>query len=224
MVQPTYEQLVEALVQRDEMIAELRAVVAAQADRIAELERRLDGDSSTSSRPPSSDNPYCKGSVKKSPARASGRRTGRQPGSEGRRLRLVETPDDTVECPAGVCACGVDVAGLRGRVERRQVVERADPPPPVLTKYRVHHVACPGCGSLVSGRAPEHAGGRGAVRADGAGGSRGDHVRALCSDRARRPPAGHAHGSGRLDGFMAQVRGKAARLVKGLFLPTLSAT
>jgi transposase len=45
---PTYEQLLE-------QVARLSALVEAQADRIAELERRLDADSSNSSRPPGSD-------------------------------------------------------------------------------------------------------------------------------------------------------------------------
>ncbi|MCY4006271.1 MAG: DUF6444 domain-containing protein [Rhodobacteraceae bacterium] len=40
---------------RDSLIAEFRATVAAQAARIAELERRLGLDSSNSGRPPSSD-------------------------------------------------------------------------------------------------------------------------------------------------------------------------
>jgi len=40
--------------------SELGGVIAAQAARIVELERRLGADSSTSSKPPSSDSPYRK--------------------------------------------------------------------------------------------------------------------------------------------------------------------
>jgi transposase len=58
-------------------LAELRRVVAAQAERIAELERQLGQDSSTSSRPPSSDAPWDKKPAKK---RSSRGRSGRKPG------------------------------------------------------------------------------------------------------------------------------------------------
>jgi Family of unknown function (DUF6444) len=46
--------------QRDVLIATLTAANASLVERVAELERRLAQDSSTSSRPPSSDGPYTK--------------------------------------------------------------------------------------------------------------------------------------------------------------------
>jgi transposase len=52
------EALVERLLAR---VAELEAAVAQRDERIAELERRLSADSSNSSRPPSSDEPWEKG-------------------------------------------------------------------------------------------------------------------------------------------------------------------
>jgi hypothetical protein len=51
--------------------------MAVQADRIAELQRRLGADSSNSSRPPSSDAPWDKTRAKK---RSSRTRSGRNPG------------------------------------------------------------------------------------------------------------------------------------------------
>jgi transposase len=51
---PTHEQLLALVDELSQRNAELERVVAVQADRIAELERRLGADSSNSSRPPSS--------------------------------------------------------------------------------------------------------------------------------------------------------------------------
>ena len=57
-------QVIEAkdamLAARDAQVAALAAQVQALTARVAELERRLGQDSSTSSRPPSSDSPYKK--------------------------------------------------------------------------------------------------------------------------------------------------------------------
>jgi len=53
--------------------SELGGVIAAQAARIAELERRLGADSSTSSKPPSSDSLYRK-PTRRSARGASGRK------------------------------------------------------------------------------------------------------------------------------------------------------
>jgi Family of unknown function (DUF6444) len=95
------------------VIAELRVVNAEQArmiievqGRVAELERRLAKDSSTSSKPPSSDG------LAKRPAparqrRAGGRRPGRQPGTPGAHLAQVPDPDEVVvHAPERCAGCG----------------------------------------------------------------------------------------------------------------------
>lgn len=76
-----------------EVNAGLREMIAAQDHRIASLkaqtaesQRRLNADSSTSSRPPSSDSPYRK-LRRRSSRKSSGRRPGKQPGIRGRRCR-----------------------------------------------------------------------------------------------------------------------------------------
>jgi Family of unknown function (DUF6444) len=71
--------------------------------RVAELERRLAKDSSTSSKPPSSDG------LAKRPApawqrRAGGRRPGRQPGTPGAHLAQVPFPDEVVVHAPERCA------------------------------------------------------------------------------------------------------------------------
>src|SRR5918994_899449 len=63
--------------------------------RVAELERRLAGNSRNSSRPPSADGPQVP--PREPGRRGSGRRPGKQPGSPGSTLALVDDPDEVVE-------------------------------------------------------------------------------------------------------------------------------
>ena len=55
--------------------------LAALAAQVEELRRRLDKDSSTSSKPPSSDSPYTKRPKDRSLRGRSGRKPGKQPGA-----------------------------------------------------------------------------------------------------------------------------------------------
>jgi len=87
---------------RDELaaaqLAARGAQVAALAAQVGELRRRLDKDSSTSSRPPSSDSPYKKKPRDRSLRGTSGRKPGRQPGAESPTLRQSPDPDEIVLC------------------------------------------------------------------------------------------------------------------------------
>src|SRR6266700_2223731 len=81
------------------------------SERVADLERRLGKDSSTSSRPPSSDSPYKKKSRDRSLRGRSGRAPGRQPGAPSSTLRQSADPRRTVVCgPAACGCCGADLA------------------------------------------------------------------------------------------------------------------
>ena len=71
------EQLLARVRELESMVAQQQRVIAEQADRIAALQRRLGQDSSTSSRPPSSDAPWDKQPASK---RSSRSRSGRKPG------------------------------------------------------------------------------------------------------------------------------------------------
>ena len=93
--------------------AELEALVALQAERIAELEAlvaqlwaRLDQNSRNSSKPSSSDG-YAKEPVNKdrSLRRRSDRKPGGQPGHEGHHLERREDPDRAVLHPVERCEC-----------------------------------------------------------------------------------------------------------------------
>jgi transposase len=137
---------------------ELLALVGVQAEtiesltlRVAELERQLAVDSSTSSRPPSADAPWAKKPAKKRSSRTrSGRAPGKQPGSVSVSRRLVDDPGAVFEVGAGRCVrCEKSLAGAQetSRV-RRQVVDASPPPPPTVTEYQVVSRRCGDCGHV----------------------------------------------------------------------------
>ena len=152
---------------RDELgaaqLAARDAQIAALAAQVEELRRRLDKDSGTSSKPPSSDSPYKKRPRDRSLRGTSGRRPGKQPGAESSTLRQSPDPGETVLCgPAACGCCGHDLGGepVLGPVQKRQVFEAAPPPPPSVTEYQVAARQCPECGGVSVGLAPAGVTGR----------------------------------------------------------------
>jgi transposase len=129
--------------------------IASLEQRIVELERRLGADSSTSSRPPSSDSPYRKPG-RRSSRKSSGRRPGKQPGDSGTTMPLVDDPDEIITCDPGCCGgCGADLAGAPVvGVQRRQIVEVLPPPKPRVTEYRIVTRACAACGATATATTP----------------------------------------------------------------------
>jgi transposase len=221
------EELRALVVELMQANAGLREVIAAKDHqisslerRIAELERRLGADSSTSSRPPSSDSPYRK-PVRRSSRTSSGRRPGKQPGAPGSAMPLVEDPDEIVACDPGCCGhCGEDLSGAPVvGVARRQVVDLPPPPAPRVTEYRIITRACPGCGNRSVGSAPECAparvqyGPRVLARA----------AELVCAHYLPVTRAAHLMrsmlGVGGSTGFVATVWHRAAQLLEPTFLP-----
>jgi transposase len=134
-------------------LVELRRVVAAQAERIAELERRLSADSSNSSRPPSSDAPWAKKPARKRSSRGrSGRKPGKQPGASSVSRSLVEDPDATVVLEPDRCrGCASPLAdAVESGRERRQVVDVAPVPRPEVTEYQRVSKTCRCCGTVTT--------------------------------------------------------------------------
>jgi transposase len=164
----SHEELVGLVV---ELLAEVRGLKVANERLVAEnaglraentvlraevdqLRRRLDSDSSNSSRPPSSDSPYLKATPKKSGMRStSGRKPGKQPGSAGTARQLVDDPDEIIAVVPSACrSCGADLSQVPDRsVRRSQVIEAAPPPPPRVTEYRITTRQCRCCGVATSG-------------------------------------------------------------------------
>jgi hypothetical protein len=85
----------------------------------------------------------------------SGRKQGKQPGTPGANLSLVENPDTIVDhAPSACSGCG---AGLRrshrAGVIRRQVVD-LPPVRPSVTEHRLHRLRCRGYRRITTAAAP----------------------------------------------------------------------
>ncbi len=151
-------ELAVRLVEAYRLIAELTAQVERLSARVEELERRARRDSSTSSRPPSSDGPYKKKGGDRSLRERGKRRPGKQPGDPGVTMCLVDDPDASYDCPPAVCCgCGADLAAGPVTASRRHQVTDIEPPPkPKVTQYVAQAKECPCCGTVTEGELPAH--------------------------------------------------------------------
>jgi transposase len=112
--------------------------------RIADLEERLNKNSTNSSRPPSSDPPSVK---RRPPASASGKRRGGQSGHRHHIRALVppESLRQVIECKPPECRrCGRHLHGDDPEPIRHQVAE-VPPVQPTVDEYRLHRLKCPRC-------------------------------------------------------------------------------
>jgi transposase len=124
--------------------AAVSAVVHSLERRIADLEERVNTNSTNSSKPPSSDPPSVK---RRPPTVASGKKRGGQPGSH-RKARPLVPPEQlrqVFQCKPPRCRwCGDTLAGDDPEPIRHQVAE-VPPVVPVVDEYRLHRLKCPRC-------------------------------------------------------------------------------
>lgn len=150
---PAVRAFVELLCTR---IADQDRIIAAQQERIDELERRLGMNSGNSSQPPSSDGP---GEQPVKTARPkSKRKRGGQFGHPKRTRPLVPTAEcDRVEYhrPTVCSDCGATLNGDDPNPQRHQVTEIPSVKP-VVTEHQIHTLECPACGCRSRGRWPPH--------------------------------------------------------------------
>jgi transposase len=161
----------------EQRVAELEAVVAAQAEtidalrqlnqrleeRVAELERRLGQHSGNSGKPPSRDPAVERerqAEQRQRRAQAKGgakRRKGKQRGSKGKGPEMSPTPDEVVDHRPGRCeGCGAELGeGAPSEFSARQVVELPDVKP-VVTEHRSHACRC-ACGHVTRASFPDEA-------------------------------------------------------------------
>jgi transposase len=209
-------ELAARLAEAYRLIAELTAQAERLPARVEELERQARKDSSTSSRPPSSDSPYRKKGGDRSLRERGKRRPGKQPGGPGMTMNLVDDPDESVDCPpAACCGCGAGLASAPVTAQRRhQVTDIVPAPAPKVIEYVAQAKECSGCGTVTAGELPAHVRARASYGpetcAQAANLVSGHHIpvhRAtllLCQLAGIAVPAG----------WMAGIRGKAAALVE----------
>ncbi|MFN2504159.1 MAG: IS66 family transposase [Acidimicrobiales bacterium] len=156
-------------------IAELEALVAAQAEtietlrrlnerleaRVAELERQLGQNSANSGKPPSRDpaaERQRQAEERERRKQASGgkkRRKGKQRGAKGSSLEMTATPDEVVDHRPGRCeGCGAELGGdAESEFSARQVIDLPEVRP-VVTEHRAHACRCR-CGHVTTAPFPE---------------------------------------------------------------------
>src|SRR6201981_3338378 len=125
----------------------LRVKCAALQAENAALRRRLDLDSSTSSKPPSSDGPKKKPRIPGSLRGRSGKKSGGQAGHKGDTLKQVEAPDRIERHRANVCrrCCASLTAAMQTGVEKRQVFDLPERLIEV-TEHQASIYCCAACG------------------------------------------------------------------------------
>jgi transposase len=131
----------------------VRSTAILQA-RVAELEEQLKLSSSTSSNPPSSDQPrHQRPREGKMP---SGRKRGGQAGHKGHH-RQVRPADEVSEFrvykPDTCRHCGDGLCGDDPNPYRWQVTE-IPPLQPIITEHQVHRLSCASCGQTTGGSLP----------------------------------------------------------------------
>ena len=136
----------------------LRDEMAHLHDRVETLEARLQQNSITSSRPPSSDSPYKKPRLRTTVA--TPRKAGGKPGHPGHRQVLLP-PTTVQELRPKRCACGNTTFALTTPYHTHQVLEL----PPIaleVTHWVLHQGWCPDCGRWSKTQVPaEHTTGYG---------------------------------------------------------------
>jgi transposase len=197
-------------------LAEAYGLIGRLQARVEQLERQAGKDSSTSSRPPSSDSPYQKKPRDRSLRERGKRRPGKQPGEPGATMKLVDDPDERSEfSPAACRGCGCGLAGEPVLGQRRhQVTDIAPAPPPVVKEYVAQSKACPCCGTVSEGVLPARVRARASygpeAHAQAAYLACGHHVPVSRAAELLRQLAGIAVSTG----WVAGIRGKAAGLIE----------
>ena len=136
----------------------LRDEVAQLHDRVETLQARLTQNSTTSSKPPSSDAPFKK--PRRHASSTTPRKAGGKPGHHGHRQVLL-APTSVLEVQPEPCACGNTTFAVTSPYYTHQVIEL----PPItmeVTHWVLHQGWCQACGRWSQAHLPaEHASGYG---------------------------------------------------------------
>lgn len=152
---PSYDELAALVVSQAATIAMLRGEVQRLTERVTELERQLNTNSTNSSTPPSRD-VYTK-PAPKSLRRKTGRGQGKQPGTPGANLAFSLHPDHVIDHVPPACdGCGTGLAHRRTVDTIRRQVHDLPTITSVVTEHRMHARRCR-CGVLTTATAPAEA-------------------------------------------------------------------
>jgi transposase len=131
--------------------AAILALIQHYEQRLADLEARLNQNSTNSSKPPSSDPPSLKRSPPKPPSR---NKVGGQHGHPKVQRALIDHPDTIHDCKPMACRhCQQPLHGDDPQPLRHQVWD-IPPVRPIVTEYRRHRLTCSRCGLTTCGSAP----------------------------------------------------------------------
>ncbi len=140
----------------EELIASLKAQITALEAEVADLRRQLGQDSSTSSKPPSSDGLKKKPRLPGSLRGRSGKTSGGQTGHEGGTLRQVADPDRVIRHEACACGhCGWPLDPKSGEdIEKRQVFDLVERPL-MVTEHQASIYRCEHCRGVTKAAFPD---------------------------------------------------------------------
>jgi transposase len=146
------DDIIRALQEQNRALQEQVRVLTA---RVTDLERRLNLNSSNSSKPPSSDGLSKK--LRTGSLRKKGRhKPGGQKGHPGKTLEMSLTPDTVIVQPVTNCKdCGKDLVDVKSDQEERRQVFDIPKPRVEVTEYRSEQKIC-SCGVVTKGLFPEH--------------------------------------------------------------------
>jgi len=131
--------------------AAILALIQHYEQRLAELEARLNQNSTNSSKPPSSDPPAVKRAPPKMP---SAKKAGGQHGHAKAQRAFVDHPDTIHDCKPTTCRhCQQALHGDDSQPLRHQIWD-VPTVRPIVTEYRRHRLTCPRCGLTTCGSAP----------------------------------------------------------------------
>jgi len=140
----------------------LTAKVAALGAKVEALQAEAAKNSGNSSKPPSRDpvaerarQAEARRERRKKAAGGKARKPGKQPGGQGKTLKMTDSPDEVVTHTPQVCSgCGGDLADAEVTgVERRQVTD-VPVVTPTVTKHRSERRRCGCCGATTAGAFP----------------------------------------------------------------------
>jgi transposase len=156
---PSEEEIRAAISQGEEavvsLISSLLQIIVLQAARIQALEDQLAKNSRNSGKPPSSDG-LKKPSRNRSLRKASGKKSGAQPGHPGHRLEMSANPNRIERHPVHRCShcqASLEEAPVE-RLEKRQEYE-LPPLQLIVTEHQAEVKRCPCCGRTTQAEFPE---------------------------------------------------------------------